>query len=147
MSVEYKMITKELKVATCCIIYNADENAILFLRRSPTDHWKPNSWCLPGGHVDLGEKPRETVVREIFEECNLKVDLKNAWYVDCEIHEETSTLVMYYFTWTYAGEVLLSGEHSDYKWVDVKDIHMHDCVTEIRKLEIIKELNGTLKGI
>ena len=130
----------KLNVATCCVIYDTEEDKILLLKRSPTSYWKPNSWCLPGGHVDKGEKPREAIVREVLEECNLQIEPKNAWFVDFTVHEETSTLVMWYFTWTYAGEVLLSSEHINYEWVKVKDIFMCDCAPEIRSLEIIKKL-------
>lgn len=33
-----------------------------------------NLWSLPGGKIELGEHPQETVVREIKEETNLKVE-------------------------------------------------------------------------
>ena len=36
------------------------------------DHAKAKAWLMPGGHVDLDEDPRVTVVRELDEE--LKVD-------------------------------------------------------------------------
>ncbi len=32
-----------------------------------------NLWSLPGGKIELGEHPQDTIVREIFEETNLKV--------------------------------------------------------------------------
>lgn len=33
-----------------------------------TDHVKANAWLCPGGHVDVGEDPRHTVLRETREE-------------------------------------------------------------------------------
>jgi ADP-ribose pyrophosphatase YjhB (NUDIX family) len=31
-------------------------------------------WGLPAGAIDLGEAPKEAVVREVFEETNLRVE-------------------------------------------------------------------------
>ncbi|MGW5689032.1 NUDIX domain-containing protein [Nonomuraea sp. NPDC003754] len=35
------------------------------------DHIKAQSWLLPGGHVDPGEDPRDTVQREVAEELGI----------------------------------------------------------------------------
>ena len=32
-------------------------------------------WSIPGGAVDLGEKARESVVREAKEECGLRIEI------------------------------------------------------------------------
>ena len=41
------------------------------------DHARLGSWFFPGGHVDEGEAPDDTVVREVFEETGIKVRFKN----------------------------------------------------------------------
>src|SRR5215475_6387184 len=45
-----------------------DEDAVLLV-----DHRNAGLWLPPGGHVEPGEHPRETVSREIREELNLSV--------------------------------------------------------------------------
>lgn len=49
---------------------------VLLLRRHRTDgRWDPwdGNWCLPGGKVGFGEHPKDTAVRELYEETGLKV--------------------------------------------------------------------------
>lgn len=38
-------------------------------------HEKYNLWSGPGGHIDPGEDPNEAVLREVWEEVGLKVEL------------------------------------------------------------------------
>jgi len=45
-----------------------DENNILLV-----DHKNAQLWLPPGGHVDVGEHPRETVARELHEELGIHI--------------------------------------------------------------------------
>ena len=47
----------------------------LVLRRRPDEIAFPLQWCLPGGRVEEGETPRETALREAWEETGLVVAL------------------------------------------------------------------------
>ena len=38
-------------------------------------HNKIKAWLPPGGHIDSGELPEEAVLREVLEECGLRVEL------------------------------------------------------------------------
>ncbi|MHA7966767.1 NUDIX hydrolase [Paenibacillus sp. CAU 1782] len=50
------------------ILYNS-EGEVLMLHRTDND-----SWCFPGGALELGEKVEEAAAREAFEETGLTVD-------------------------------------------------------------------------
>ncbi len=47
-----------------------EDNKILLLY-----HKKLNVWLYPGGHVEKNETPDESIVREVFEETGLKVEI------------------------------------------------------------------------
>ena len=43
----------------------------LLVHRSPARRWYPDCWDLPGGHVEVGEAPEATLVRELGEELGI----------------------------------------------------------------------------
>ena len=48
------------------------EGKILLTRRAANIR-EPGKWCIPGGHVEVGETWWDAMVREVFEEVGLKV--------------------------------------------------------------------------
>ncbi len=54
------------KIAVNAVVFN-DKKQVLLAKR--TDN---GLWCLPGGHVDLGETLEKACLRELFEETGLK---------------------------------------------------------------------------
>lgn len=59
--------------ATCAIILD-DAGKVLLQRRGQAE--KSGSWSLPGGVMEIGERPQETIVREVLEETGLEVDVE-----------------------------------------------------------------------
>ena len=55
-----------------CVVVSDDENKILLQRRSDN-----KAWCLPGGHMEIGETAQSTVEREFFEEMGTKLTVKD----------------------------------------------------------------------
>ncbi len=47
---------------------------VLALQRADSERFLPRDWELPGGKVEHGEHPYETVVREVREETGLSVE-------------------------------------------------------------------------
>jgi ADP-ribose pyrophosphatase YjhB (NUDIX family) len=81
-------------------------------------------WELPGGFVEAGERPDETIRREIYEETGLYVEPprilgayrsrygdRGKWTVDVAYHCEASP-----------GELRLSAESSSAEWVSLKQV-------------------------
>lgn len=58
--------------AASAIILDKDDS-VLLQRRGGGE--KENSWSLPGGAMDIGERPQDTVRREVFEETGLEVEV------------------------------------------------------------------------
>lgn len=60
---------KIIMTAGAVIIYN-DKNEILLQHRGD-DHF----WGLPGGIMEMGEKPKETAIREALEETGYNIEI------------------------------------------------------------------------
>jgi 8-oxo-dGTP diphosphatase len=50
------------------------ENILLFLRDDISNIRYPNCWDILGGHVEEGETPEETIIREMEEEIGKKIE-------------------------------------------------------------------------
>lgn len=95
-----------------------DENGkILILKRSTDSKTNPGKWELPGGKVDQGESFDQALIREVFEETELKISLDHVVGV-CEqnlpfiraIHIIMSGNIL-------EGDLNLSKEHEGYAWI------------------------------
>lgn len=95
-----------------------DQGEILILKRTETAPSKPNKWDLPGGSLDFGENPYESIEREIKEEADLEVQHVEPFDVWSEIDQDKEfwTTIAYRAS-AKSTEVQLSYEHNEFKWV------------------------------
>jgi 8-oxo-dGTP diphosphatase len=63
------MIKKEILPAVSAIILN-ESGEVLMQRRMDT-----KKWCVISGHVEFGESVEEAIIREVFEEVNVKSEV------------------------------------------------------------------------
>lgn len=98
-----------------------DKNEILFLVRNKNDEFEPGTYCLPGGHVEVGEDSKYAAKRECLEESGIDLDLDNITHLGDYLDDK---IVIHYYCCKFNGEpkVLEEREQSQWEWVNVVDI-------------------------
>jgi len=101
-----------------------NEINFLLLKRSEKEIY-PGIWQMVTGKIKPDEKAYNTALREIFEETGLKpIRFYTAPKVNSFYNEKTDTICMIPVFLAEVDkhcEVIISDEHSEYKWVNKED--------------------------
>ena len=105
---------------------------ILVLKRSDEDDHKPNVWETVGGGMDRAETPQEALQREVFEETGLTVNIGQPFNVFTFKKDTGEFKVGITFLCDYvSGDVTLSHEHSDFRWIDPREFAKMESVPSL----------------
>jgi 8-oxo-dGTP diphosphatase/(d)CTP diphosphatase len=114
---EKHLFSENMKFFQKAIIFHPDSEKFLALKRVGTDPFSPNCWDLPGGNVASGELHDAAIHREIFEEASLQVaDLQPVQVVTSFV-DGIYRLFIGYRGIALSSDVVLSPEHTEYRWV------------------------------
>ena len=116
------------------------EGKYLIARRSTGDENVLGKWEFPGGKVQEGETEEHAIEREIKEE--FEMDIKAIRFLTnniCEYPKKTIDLRLYECKYI-RGKIHLH-DHSEYKWVDKKDLLNYDLApADIPLAKFVKEM-------
>ena len=102
------------------------DNLYLVVKRN-RDKYMGLKWEFPGGKVDPGETLQEALVREIYEELNIDINihekLAEKRYKDNEIN-----IILHYFLCTIKNGVINLNEHEAMEWADKENFNQYDFV-------------------
>ena len=82
-------------------------------------------WKLPGGRLEDDETAKEGLLRGIKEETAI-IDCKIDKIINIVLSGSKSTYLVTFLCSTEEIEVILSDEHTEYAWVDVKDLDRYN---------------------
>ena len=114
------MFTDDIKFLQKAVVFHPTEKEKFLALKRPADAFsRPNDWDLPGGNVLFGELHEESLRKEIREESSLEVgDLRVAQMVtNYDAEKEIYFIFVGQFTVAKGGEVKISAEHSEFRWV------------------------------
>ena len=113
----------EFGVATKAIIFNTKLGKYLVLEKSGLEDINPNTFDMPGGRIEFGEKLEEAVIREAKEEIglkNFKPELVHHYVWESEIERE---LVFIFITSILdQNQVRISKEVDELRWWTKREI-------------------------
>ena len=105
------------------VILRSDKK-MLVLRRSqthPSDAGQPD---LPGGVIEPGEEPLDTLIREIKEETGVVVnsDSIKLVYENTSTKDDSFIRHLYLIKFDKEPKIKLSWEHDKYEWMEVEHL-------------------------
>ncbi|MBI3486185.1 NUDIX hydrolase [Candidatus Daviesbacteria bacterium] len=119
-------------------------NKYLLIKRADSDLADPSCWDLPGGGIRYLEKPLDAALREVKEEVGLRVRILKIIDIWAKLFEGDWSIESLVEAEFVSGEVSLSKEHSDFKWVSKQEVI--DIEPKAENLKALFNLNESLVG-
>ena len=108
----------DLITVVCGIIFKDD--LVLICRRKP-EKSLGGYWEFPGGKVEDGESNEESLLRELIEELNLKVKIKQHFF-DTVHQYDNGAIELISFICETENIASESTDHDQLEWVKVSDL-------------------------
>lgn len=119
------MHANDLPIVCFCVVFHGSK--VLILKRSHREFSYPNTWWLPGGHVEMGETLEQGVIREVYEETDIRLDPRFTTLVKEDTSKGSKPLYLFVSRTDTSFVALKDGEHSDYLWIDPSDVLQYTC--------------------
>jgi 8-oxo-dGTP diphosphatase len=109
------MIKKKILEVVAAIIFC--EGRILCVQRGENKYdYISKKYEFPGGKIEPGEEKEEALIREIFEELKIEIDILEEFLTISHTYPDFD-LIMHSFTCTINNQTITLTEHIDYKWL------------------------------
>jgi len=110
------------------------DGKVLIMKRSLTEDHAQGLWDTPGGAIDFGEDPIECLKREVKEEANLEIEVLKPLRVWSFLKNPETQIIGITILCKYkSGEVKLSEEHTEFKWIKPEEINNYEALDGIKK--------------
>lgn len=116
-----------------------EENGKIFIARRRTGKNLAGKWEFPGGKIEPGETPEESLARELTEELEVRV---NVGELLCRVFFKEGPIdleLLAYRVTRLSGELVLS-EHDKAQWVEPSELRSYDLAESDRK--VVERLFG-----
>jgi mutator protein MutT len=129
------------------LIINEFDQILLVKRINPPAQGK---WSLPGGCIKLGEKPKDALLREMWEECSVKIEVGSLLTVLSRIVKDDREEIVYHYILTVyichfiEGLLKAGSDVSEVMWINIDEIKELDISEGLP--EVIQKGVRIIKG-
>ena len=78
-------------------------------------------WEFPGGKIEKGETPEQSLIRELREEMNLEIELSGCVGENIHLYDEVAIRLLAFKGKITGGDIKLA-DHEEYAWIDLDDL-------------------------
>jgi 8-oxo-dGTP diphosphatase len=104
---------------TCALIID-DQNRVFAAQRSSIMSL-PLKWELPGGKIEFNETAEQCLIREIYEELNIGIDIIESLASNIHDYQSITIKLIPFICKHIKGEIALK-EHANFKWLDKDEL-------------------------
>lgn len=119
------------------------DSKLLLIKRRPNDAHRPGAWDIIGGRLEPGESPFLGLQREAKEEADIEIEIVMPLDVNYFTRDDGQQITLMIFLCRIkSGEIKLSEEHTEYKWLDLKSPiqefpeWLHQTATRVNELNL-----------
>lgn len=139
----------QIHLASVAIIFDDKKRVLLTQRFEPESLHSHGKWQFPGGTIEFGEHPRDTVIREVKEEVGIKIKLLTLHpivYSHIFGKENIHVLIFGFPAKFISGNIDISSDSKtgDAKWFNYQKIDFNICLPLTKR--IIDEAQAYLKN-
>lgn len=114
-----------MTILVAAAVIRRGEGPEVLLTQRLADAHLAGKWEFPGGKVEDGEDPKQTVARECFEECGVEIEVGDLLDVTFHAYPTKSVLLLFYDAVLKEGEVQHLGV-ADHAWVHPSRLRERD---------------------
>ncbi len=127
----------EVKLFLATKAFITHDGKVLILRESSKykDGTNTNKYDVAGGRMEPGQKFDESLLREVREETGLSVIIGKPFFVSewrpVVRGEQWQIVGIFFICEAQSGQVTLSQDHDDYKWIDPKEYKRFNIIENL----------------
>lgn len=127
------MTQKPYALSVKVIIRDEDGKCLLLQRSKGCEH-NVGKWDMPGGKVDVGERPDEALLREVGEETEVDFSLDRViGAAESDLPDRKVAYLIFEGRLLSSREVQLrKSEHDAYRWVSLSELGVLDVCEQFR---------------
>lgn len=124
------------KVIPRVLVFITYESDILLLKGAPDKRLWPNLYNGVGGHIERGESPLDTVLREVEEEVGLTElhDVRLRGVVNIATDDVTTGILMFVYTAVSPSRHVTASREGTPEWIDPTQLDRNACVADLPAL-------------
>ncbi|MEK7128620.1 MAG: NUDIX domain-containing protein [Patescibacteria group bacterium] len=130
----------QLQVGVKILLKNQESKYLVICRSAEKYPKVGRQWELAGGRIIPGSSLIENIKREVREETGLEITSEPRLIAAQDIIKSHKHIVRLTYTGEARGEVRLSDEHTDYKWLSLREISVLEPLDEYLK-EVLAKFN------
>lgn len=116
------------------LILNSEDEVLLVQRNEPNHKIWDGKWCIPGGHLEFGDEPKERLKKEMKEELNIDIEVTQDNPYIASLLFNLKKIIYHGLFLSYSCSIIkgmpkiANEENRNFKWIKPEKINFRYCI-------------------